>query len=390
MGAEAVMYIARRTPELRGCELAGKGDAMAVENRGTARRPRWRYAFTIRGVRYRASVPEARTKHEAEQAETAARQSVFQGQYGRPRGTRDFVDFVEREYEPWAKGAKRSWRNESYCVPAVKERFRGKTLAQISPLAVEKYKRELRESITNRGTKFSPRYVNYHLQILFRIFSLAVERREITAEDHPGKRVKFLDEDNRRTRYLLDEEEPRLFGQFTGGREHLRPMVVVAVGTGMRLGDQLSLRKSQVDFQRNVINVPNAKTGRDYPVPMNREVREALLGLARANPEGEHLFVNPRTGRRYTCIKRAFANACGDAGIKGLRWHDLRHTFGTRLAEAGCSEATIAELMGHTDPKTTRRYTHATDRAKHAAVEATRPRAQAAEEHAGKVIPMQK
>jgi integrase len=50
----------------------------------------------------------------------------------------------------------------------------------------------------------------------------------------------------------------------------------------------------------------------------------------------------------------------------------LRHTFGTRLAEAGCSEATIADLMGHSDPQTTRRYTHATDRAKRAAVEAVR------------------
>jgi integrase len=315
---------------------------------------------------------------------------VFQGRYGRPAGGRDFVDFVEKEYAPWARETKRSWRNESYCVPSVRERFRGKTFAQISPLLIEKYKRDLRESITNRGTKFSPRYVNYHLQILFRIFSLAVERREISAEDNPCKRVKFLDEDNRRTRYLLDEEEPRLFEQLVGERAHLRPMIIVAVGTGMRLGDQLGLRKGQVDFQRNVINVPNAKTGRDYPVPMNREVREALLGLARESREVEYLFVNPRTGRPYTCIKRSFAGACAAAKIKGLRWHDLRHTFGTRLAQAGCSEATIAELMGHTDPKTTRRYTHATDRAKHAAVEATRPRTQGAEGQPAKVLPMQR
>jgi hypothetical protein len=62
--------------------------------------------------------------------------------------------------------------------------------------------------------------------------------------------------------------------------------------------------------------------------------------------------------------------------VRGPHWHDLRHTFGTRLAEAGCSEATISELMGHTDPKTTRRYTHGTDRAKRQAVEAARPRAE--------------
>lgn len=363
---------------------------MPVENRGTAKRPRWRFAFTIRGVRYRASIPEARTKFEAEQAEIAAKKAIFDGTYGRPAGERDFVDFVEREYEPWARENKRSWRNESYCVPAVKEWFRGKTLAQISPLLIEKFKRTLRESNTKKETKFSPRYVNYHLQIFFRIFSLAVERQEISAENNPCKKVKFLDEDNRRTRYLLDEEEPRLFAQLVDERAHLRGMLIVAVGTGMRLGDQLNLKKSQVDFQRNIINVPNAKTGRDYPVPMNQEVREVLLKLTRENQVSEHVFVNRKTGRPYTCIKRAFATACSEAKITGLRWHDLRHTFGTRLAEAGCSEATIAELMGHTDPKTTRRYTHATDKAKHAAVEATRPRTQAVDEQPAKVISIQK
>jgi len=70
--------------------------------------------------------------------------------------------------------------------------------------------------------------------------------------------------------------------------------------------------------------------------------------------------------------RRPFGTACRIPGIRDLHWHDLRHTCGTRLAEAGCSEPTIASLMGHSDPQTTRRYTHATDRAKRAAVEAVR------------------
>jgi integrase len=363
---------------------------MPVENRGTKKRPRWRYAFNIRGVRYRASIPEARTQFEAEQAEVEAKKAIFEGRYGRPTGGRDFADFVEKEYEPWACENKRSWRNEAYCVPTVKEWFRGKTFAQISPLLIEKFKRHLRDSNTNRGTKFSPRYVNYYLQILFRILSLAVERQEVAAEDNPSKKVKFLDEDNKRDRYLLDEEEPLLFAQLVDGRAHLRPLVIVAIGTGMRLGDQLNLLKKRVDFQRNVIRVPNAKTGKDYPVPMNQEVREVMLKLVRDNPASEYVFINPRTGRPYTCVKRAFKTACDLAKITNLHWHDLRHTFGTRLAEAGHSEAIIAELMGHTDPKTTRRYTHATDRAKHAAVEAARPRRETTHEGPAKVIRMQK
>ena len=103
---------------------------------------------------------------------------------------------------------------------------------------------------------------------------------------------------------------------------------------------------------------------------MNEEVRETLLQLRHRPNRSDHVFINPKTNKPYTDLKKAFGTACRLAAIHGLHWHDLRHTFGTRLAEAGCSEATIAELMGHSDPQTTRRYTQATDRAKRAAVEA--------------------
>ncbi len=60
----------------------------------------------------------------------------------------------------------------------------------------------------------------------------------------------------------------------------------------------------------------------------------------------EFVFVNPKTYKPYGDIKKSFAKARSKAKILDLHWHDLRHTFGTRLGEAGCSEATIAELMG--------------------------------------------
>lgn len=175
--------------------------------------------------------------------------------------------------------------------------------------------------------------------------------------------------------YLLDEEEPLLLAQCKDERAHLYRMIIIAIGTGMRKGDQLQLRWAKVDFQRNVIYVPNQKTGRDYTVPMNRDVRNVMLELKREAAVGaEFVFVNPKTNQAYVDIKKAFAWACSKAGIVDLHWHDLRHTFGTRLGEAGNSEATIAELMGHTSVSTTRRYTHGTEKAKRAAVEAARRR----------------
>ena len=348
---------------------------MPVENRGTAKRPRWRFAFTIRGVRYRASIPEARTKYEAEQAEIEAKKEVFEGRYGRPSGGHDFMKFVEEVFLPWSKENKRSWYDDQLFANVIREskQFRGKTFAQISPLLIEKFKKDRRESITKRGGKRSPATVNRELEILSRIFSLAITAKVTAA--NPCLEVPKLRVDNKRTRYLLDEEEPQLLAQCTGERAHLRDMIIVAVGTGMRKGDQLGLRWSQVDFQRDVVLVPNQKTGNQYAVPMNEDVRNVMLVLRRKAPAGaEFVFVNPKTGKPYTDVKNGFAWARDKAGIRDLHWHDLRHTFGTRLAEAGNSEAVIRDLMGHTSGSTTRRYTHATEAAKRAAVEASRMR----------------
>jgi integrase len=69
-------------------------------------------------------------------------------------------------------------------------------------------------------------------------------------------------------------------------------MIIVAIRTGMRRGDQLNLRKSQVDFQRDVVWVPNAKTGKEYSLPMSAELRKVMLGLVRENPASEYIFVN--------------------------------------------------------------------------------------------------
>lgn len=342
---------------------------MPVHKRGN----KWHYAFCIRGVRYRGGIPEARTKFEAEKAETKIRKDVYDGKYGKPSGEKDFVTFVEEVYKPWAKENKRSFNtNDKYKLPMIceSECFKGKTFAQISPILIEKYKKERREQkMENKRTR-KPSTINRELGLISKIFSLAIKYG--VTHSNPCSEVQWLPENNHRVRYLLDEEEPLLFAHLKDQREHLRPLVTVAIGTGMRRGDQFNLHWEKIDFQRNVIYVPNSKTGKDYSVPMNEDVRNTLLQLRNESNRSEYVFVNPETNKPYTDVKRSFGTACRFAGIQGLYWHDLRHTFGTRLAEAGCSEATIASLMGHSDPQTTRRYTHATDRAKQAAVEAVR------------------
>src|SRR5690349_9056702 len=97
-------------------------------------------------------------------------------------------------------------------------------------------------------------------------------------------------------------------------------------------------------------------------------VRTALLTLRETSGDAEYVFVNPDTGTRYTDVKKSFSAACRKAGITDFRFHDLRHTFGTRLADAGVDVVKIKELMGHASIVTTMRYIHATDQGKRGAI----------------------
>jgi integrase len=99
---------------------------------------------------------------------------------------------------------------------------------------------------------------------------------------------------------------------------------------------------------------------------MNSTVRTLLTGWKR---KSEYVFPSPKTGAKLTDIKKSFRRAIEQAGIKDFRFHDLRHTAATRMADAGADAFTLARILGHSDIRITHRYTHATDAAFRRAVE---------------------
>jgi integrase len=329
---------------------------------------RWYFDFMVRRVRYRGAIPEARTKWQAEKVEARIRLEVYENRYGRSSGGQLLSEFVDKVFLPWSKANKRSSRDDELHANVICDFFAGKTFDQISPLLVEKFKKQRRESVTRYERERTPASVNRELAALSRIFSLAIDNGIL--ETNPCRKVKRLRENNERRRYLTSEEEERLMAVLTGRRAHLRPVVLLAINTGMRRGELLSLMWRNVDFQRSVIHVTNTKTGKDRDVPMNSDVRYILLDLQRQGKDEAFVFKNRKTGVNLIDVKRAFNGACVDAGIEDFRFHDLRHTAGTRLADAGADAFTIAEILGHATLQMTKRYTHATDERKRKAVEA--------------------
>ena len=140
----------------------------------------------------------------------------------------------------------------------------------------------------------------------------------------------------------------------------------------MRRGELLNLSWRNVDFLRGVIHVVNTKTARDRIIPMSQSVREVLIEQ-RKSQTGDLVFesrriVKRRAGEGLVDVKKAFLAACQDAGIDDFHFHDLRHTFATRLGDAGCNATTIA-LLGHSNIQMSMRYTHASDDSLRSAVE---------------------
>lgn len=169
------------------------------------------------------------------------------------------------------------------------------------------------------------------------------------------KRPACPEKDNLRERILTENEEGRLL---RASSEELRPMLVVALNTGMRLGEILPIRWSDVDFESMKIRIPKTKSGKIRYVNINSRFLATLQEHNARDGSLCFLFLNPQTGKPITTVKRAFKTACRRAGVSGLRFHDLRHTFASRLVRMGVDLITVKELLGHSTVTITERYTH--------------------------------
>jgi len=171
--------------------------------------------------------------------------------------------------------------------------------------------------------------------------------------------------DNERVRYLTEVEEQRLF-QAMGDNQQLKDVVTVALHTGMRRGEIFNLKWFDLDFDRGLIQVRKTKTKLNRVVPMNARVREVFNQQRRAS---EFVFTSLKTGGRLKDVKKAFNTARIEAGIPDFQLRDLRHSCATRLSDIGEELVTVAEILGHTDIRMTKRYSHGMQERKREALE---------------------
>lgn len=324
----------------------------------------WVCDFYYNGERIQKTLKFARTKKEAEQAEAVIMNQVFQQAYGLgEKPDKRFEDFVVETFLPYSEANKKSFVNDvSICRILVKA-FRNKNLKQLNPGVIEKFKQEFLNTPTRHGGKRSMATVNNHLRVLSKICSLAIDADLI--ENNPCTRVRKFQPNNQRLRVLSVREEAALFEKLEGNNL-VKQVVTIALHTGMRQGEIFNLKWFDVDFNRGLILIRESKSGKKRMIPMNATVKSLLDGLQR---NSELVFPSPRTGERLNNIKKSFRKAAAQASIEDFRFHDLRHTAATRMADRGADAFTLAKILGHSDIRMTARYTHATDTAIRRAVE---------------------
>jgi len=366
---------------------------MSVENRGTTDVPRWYYSFMIRRVRYFGSIPEARTKAEALKVEALKRLQVYEGRYGNEPGVKDFSEFVDGVYMDYAKSNKATWKHDEFRCETLKEHFKGLRFRDITPRSVEKFILARLDTDTLRETKRSPVTVHKEFTLLSSIFNMAI-KEEVAASNPCVKISKKVREKirarNKRDRFMSLEEEEKLFVTgLVGSRERLRPVVTLGIHLGARLGELMAIKRDdinlspnsffvklrskgqdlKVEVRTNHVLIPKSKNGKPRTIPLSSVAKGILSELLADESTSDYVFANPDTGMPYTNIGKSFAAACNDAGIEDLTFHDLRHTFASRLKETGVDAITRRDLLGHSTVQMSDEYTHSSAESRLRAVE---------------------
>jgi integrase len=210
--------------------------------------------------------------------------------------------------------------------------------------------KEVQEFAVMRRSKVSPATTNRSLGVLKTMFNRAIDWGYVM--ENPVRRVKMERERNRREYFLSADQAAELLKAVP---RPIHPIVVAALHTGGRRSELLNLDWEDVDLRSNTIHFRDTKGGGDRAVPVDRTLGSVLRALP-SRLAGGPVFLG-RSGRLTRDeLRSGFEKGVKKAGLPGLRFHDLRHSYASFLARAGVPLNTIRELLGHRTLEMTLRY----------------------------------
>ena len=316
---------------------------MGVYQRGE----NWYIDFTFKGQRVRESIGPSRKG--AEKVIAKRKAEIAENKYLDKRKDPDPITFHEfaKEYLKWAKANKKasSYSRDLYTMRMFDKEFEAKDIQHITTWQIEKWK-------TERKKEFKSATVNRELATLKHFFSKAVEWGKLK-ENPANRKVKFFKGAVNRVRFLMPDEFQMLLSNC---EDFLKPIVTLAVHSGMRRGEILGLTWDRVDLEKGIITIIDTKNSERKDIPMDETVKATLKGVER---KGDYVF-SIKDGRPLYPMRLhyAFHEALDRSGIIDFRFHDLRHTFASNLVMAGVKIEKVQKLMGHKMIAMTQRYAH--------------------------------
>jgi integrase len=343
------------------------------------------------------------TRYTVAEAREAAQQFLSSIEKGEdptaPEKKLSFGEFVRNNYEPWVLEYRKSGDSTVYMLKSNFKFLSDTPLDEITIAQVEQWRSKRKKD----GLKTSS--INRRITALKAAINWAVKRNLI--ETNPIAKLERLAETDtvRKVRYLTKDERERLMAalderekDIREGRDnhnigleerertaspqikdgdfadHLKPLVLLSLSTGIRRGSMLPLEWGDVNFDDKTIMIraATAKSGEQYYAHMNKTAFDTLSrwrNQAKRTAPGSLVFPSPQTGKKMGDCRTSWENLLKAAKIENFRWHDMRHDFASQLVMKGVDLNTVRELMGHADLKMTLRYAHLAPNVKMKAVE---------------------
>ena len=277
------------------------------------------------------------------------RAEVFEGRWtGRLRDTQTPLRPAILEFlTVYSRPRKVSWKDDRFVLGRFAQ-FLGPNahLQEIDRRLVERFQLHL---LSNGISKAR---VNRYLAALKCFFNRCIDWQKL--ELNPCRGIKLYPE-TPRTHWL---EAGQIAELLESSSPRLRPIVQVALLTGLRRGDILRLTWDRINFEQGLVRVMQGKTQTPLLLPMSEALAEVLRGIPR-NMDSPYVFAHRgKSVRRFGWVRTDFTKATKTAGLAGTRFHDLRHTAATQLRRLGRDLQVVQQLLGHKTIRTTLRYSH--------------------------------
>ena len=290
------------------------------------------------------------TKTKAREFYTKAKAEQHEGRFFPERyqhgGYETVATLIDRYLET-AK-TKKAYKDEQFFGRWWKAWFKDQRLNAITPQRIE----EARQSLLKDGR--TPQRVNRYQAWLRHVLNVAI--RDGKLSQNPATKLKMFKEPKGRTRCLTPAEEAKLI---TALGQQYGVCARFALLTGLRQKEQFRLQWTDVDFERGVLTLISTKSGDVQYIPLNQEAHAFLRSLdSWQGSKWVFPSQNPATHMDPTKVRRKYRKAVERAGIPWVTWHDLRHTFASRLAMRGVPMGTIAALLRHSTMALVKRYAH--------------------------------